>query len=169
MHAAAEDRVLQGQTTIKNGSVAEANSAVVDLVAFNVKAHISAALQHMKDAESALHDLGYSPQGLTRSLYNARESLEEGWQDTHTAYFANTGIKHIAIAVADVGARSVHAVGARSLHAGFCNLRAQALRIGTGTHSEGHAMLTKDITASASCNYKAHVSCLASLGPSPQG
>ena len=34
--AAAEDKVLVGQAAIKNGAVAESNSAVIDLAAFNV-------------------------------------------------------------------------------------------------------------------------------------
>ena len=41
LHATAEDKVLQGQVAIKNGAVAEANSAVVDLAAFNPKAGAS--------------------------------------------------------------------------------------------------------------------------------
>ena len=60
LHSTAEDKVLQGQIAIKkNGMVAEANSAIVRLVA---------ALQHVK--------------GLARSLCKARQSLEKGWQDT---------------------------------------------------------------------------------------
>ena len=60
LHATAEDKVQQGQATITNGAVTKANSAVVDLAAFNAKASISAALhQHVKNAESALHDSGY--------------------------------------------------------------------------------------------------------------
>ena len=39
---------MQGQAAIKNGDVAEANSCVVDLAAFNTKATILAALQHGK-------------------------------------------------------------------------------------------------------------------------
>lgn len=47
LHATAENTVIQGQATIKNGAVTEANSAVLDRTAFNVKASISAALQYM--------------------------------------------------------------------------------------------------------------------------
>ena len=41
--------------------------------------------------------------------------------------FANTGIKHATIAMADVGARA--------LHTGICTFRAQALSIGTSIQS----------------------------------
>ena len=54
--------------------------------------------------------------------------------------FANTGIKHAAIAMADVGVRSVYA--------GLCTLRGLGLRIGTGMHGEDLAMLMKDILIS---------------------
>ena len=56
--------------------------------------------------------------------------------------FANPGIKHAAIAMADVGAKVVHA--------GICMLRAQALSIGTSTHSKGLSAFTKDIPISTS-------------------
>ena len=42
--------------------------------------------------------------------------------------FANTGIKHALIAMADVGVRAVHA--------GIRMLRSQALSIGTSTHCQ---------------------------------
>ena len=61
-----------------------------------------------------------------KSLLNARQSLEEGWQGTQTVSFTNTGIKHVMIAMANVGARTVHT--------SFHTLRAQAPRIGTGSH-----------------------------------
>ena len=54
--------------------------------------------------------------------------------------FANTGIRHAAIAMANVGARAVHA--------GIRMLRAQALSIRTSTHGQGLAALTKDIPIS---------------------
>ena len=133
----------------------------------------------MKDAKSAPHDSGYHAQGLTRSLHKDREYLEDGWQDTQTVSFANTSIKHATIAMADVGARSVHA--------GLRTLRVQALRIGTRTHDGGLATLRKDIPinnkgllgdyldkAVANAASASHVkrclgttsSCLASLGRS---
>ena len=79
-----------------------------------------------------------SSQGMARSLHKARQA-SEGWQDTQTVSFANTGMKHTAIAMADVGTRVVHA--------GICTLRAQAWSIGTGTH--GQATLTTDIPVSS--------------------
>ena len=120
---------------MKNGRVTGANSAVVDLAAFNVKACISAALQHMTDDKSALHDLVYPPQGLTRSLHKDRESLEEGWQDRQIASFTNTSIKHATIAIADIGASLCMPVSTLS----------EALRIRKGTYGDGLAMLTKYI------------------------
>ena len=53
LHAAAEDSAHQGQSTIKNGPIAEINSLVMDLVAFKVKAKISAASHQVSEAESA--------------------------------------------------------------------------------------------------------------------
>ena len=111
LYATAEYKVLQRQVDIKNGAVAEANSAIVDLGDFNVKAAISAALQHVKNADQAHHMLESSTQLLATSLYKARQSLEEGWQDTPTVSF---GIKHAAIAMADVRVRAVNA-GLRTL------------------------------------------------------
>ena len=88
-----------------------------------------------------------------------------GCQDAQALTFANTGIKHASIVMADVGARVVHA--------GICTLRTQALSIGTSTHSQDLTALTKNIpistsglfgddlskvvakAASASCNYDA--------------
>ena len=120
--------------------MAKDNSSVVDLVAFNAKAAISAALQHVKNIEQTLHRSGSSSQGVTRALQKARQSLMEGWQDVQTMPFANTGIKHASIAMADVGARAVHAA--------ICTLRMQVLSIGTSTHSQGLAAVTKDIPIS---------------------
>ena len=54
-HSAAEEKVLVGQTAIKNGAVAETNSAVIDLAAVSAKAAITLALQQVKNAEQALH------------------------------------------------------------------------------------------------------------------
>ena len=71
--ATAEDNVLQGQVTIQNCAIAETNSAVVDLAAFNAKARISAALQHVKNAELAVYALEYPTQGLARSLRRGRQ------------------------------------------------------------------------------------------------
>ena len=81
-HVTVEDKVIQGQATIKNGAITEANSDVVDLMAVNTKACISAALQHVKNAELALYPSESSTQALARSLCKARQYLEEGWQDT---------------------------------------------------------------------------------------
>ena len=95
LHAAAENKVLQDQAP-----VSEANSAVVDLAGFNAKARISAALQHVKDAESALHDLEYPPQGLTRSLCKATESLEEGWHQWMASVDLKDTYFHIRVVAA---------------------------------------------------------------------
>ena len=83
---------------------------VINLVVFNVQACISAALQHLKEAQIALNDIAYPEEGLARSLNNARQSLEEGWHDMQMASFANTGIKHSMIAMVDIGTRAVHAI-----------------------------------------------------------
>ena len=76
-HSTAEDKVLAGQAAIKNGMVAQSNSAVIDLTAFNVKAAISSAIQQLKNAEQALHTAETSTQGLARCLRKARQSLED--------------------------------------------------------------------------------------------
>ena len=96
----------------------------------------------MKNAEQALHTVETSTQGLTRCLRKARQSLEDAWVDTQTVLFANTGVKHVSIAMADVGPRAVHA--------GLRTLRAQALRVGTGAHGHSLDVLTKDIPTSSS-------------------
>ena len=145
-HSAAEEKVLAGQAAIKNGAFAESNSAVIDLAAFNVKAAISSAVQQVKNAEQALHTAETSTQGLARCLRKARESLEDAWADTQTVSFANTGVKHAAIAMADVGARAVHA--------GLRTLRAQALRVGTGAHGHSLDALTKDIPITSSSLFR---------------
>ena len=103
-HSAAEDKVLVGQAAIKNGAVAEANSTVINLAAFNAKATITSALQQVKNAEQALHMIESSTQGLARCLHKAKQSLEEAWVDTQTVSFANTYVKHASIAMADMGA-----------------------------------------------------------------
>ena len=56
--------------------------------------------------------------------------------------FANTGVKHASITMADVGARVVHA--------GFCTLRAQALSFDTGAHGRSLDALIKDIPIGSS-------------------
>ena len=56
--------------------------------------------------------------------------------------FANTGVKHASIVMADVGARVVHA--------GLRTLRPQALRVGTGAQGRSLYALTKDIPNSSS-------------------
>ena len=86
----------------------EANSTVIDLAAFNAKAAITSALQQVKNAEQALHTAESSTQGLARCLHNAKQSLEEAWDDTQMVTFANTGIKHTSIAMANIGTRAVH-------------------------------------------------------------
>ena len=60
---------MQGQAAIKNGAVAEANSSVVDLPDFNMKAVISAALQHdiVKNIEQTLHRSGSSSKAIARA------------------------------------------------------------------------------------------------------
>ena len=62
--------------------------------------------------------------------------------DTQTVSFTNTGMKHSSIAMADVGARAVHA-GPRTL-------RAPALRVGTGSQGRSLDALTKDIPITSS-------------------
>ena len=54
LHAAVEDKVYQGQAAIKNGAIAEANTAVVDLVAFNAKARITDALDLLSEAKAVV-------------------------------------------------------------------------------------------------------------------
>ena len=66
-HSAAEEKVFAGQAAIKNGAVAEANSAVIDLAAFNAKAAITSALQQVMNTEQALHTAETSTQGHTRA------------------------------------------------------------------------------------------------------
>ena len=50
-----------------------------------------------------------STQGLARSLCKAKQSLEEALEDTQMVSFANTGVKHASIIMADIGAGAVHA------------------------------------------------------------
>ena len=85
-----------------------------------------------------------STQGLARCLCKARQSLEGAWVDTQMVSFANSGVKHaaIAIAMADVGARAVHA--------GFCTLKVQVLSVGTGIHGCSLDVLTKNIPITSS-------------------
>ena len=68
----------QGQTAIKNGSITELTSVVMDLVAVKVKAKVSAALHHVSEAESALHNMECPSQRLAGSLMKARQTLKEG-------------------------------------------------------------------------------------------
>ena len=88
--------------------------------------------------------------------------------------FANTGVKHACITMADVGARAVHT--------GLHTLRAQALRVGTAAYSRSLDVFTKDISiissnlfggdlgkavakaATASRNYKALGDCFVLSG-----
>ena len=53
LQAMAEEKVSPGQLAIRNGAIAEANSQAVDLVTFNAKADIKAALSLVKDANTA--------------------------------------------------------------------------------------------------------------------
>ena len=57
----------------------------MDLAAFNVKAVISAVLQHVKNVKQILHMSYSSSQGMGRGLRKARQYLEKGWQDAQTA------------------------------------------------------------------------------------
>ena len=68
-----------GLAAIKYGTVMEANPAVINLAAFNVKAAITSALQQVKNAEQALHTAESSTQGLARCLCKAKQSLVEAW------------------------------------------------------------------------------------------
>ena len=115
---------------------------MIDLAAFNVKAAMTLALQQVNNADQALHMAESSTQGLARCLHMAKQSLEEASTDTQTVYFANTGVNHSSIAMADVGARMVHA--------GLCTLRAQALRVGTGANGRSLDVLTKNIPITSS-------------------
>ena len=74
LQASVEDKVLQEQAAITNGAVAEVNSSVVHLAAFNMKAAISAVLQHVKNVKT-LHKSGSSSLGVARALQKARPSL----------------------------------------------------------------------------------------------
>ena len=85
LHAAAED-CAPGSNCLQNGPVAEVDSALVDQVAFKVKANISMVLHQVSEAESALHNMECSSQGPARSLCKARQSLEEGWQYKHLSW-----------------------------------------------------------------------------------
>ena len=75
----------------------------------------------MSDAKAVVDDLDHdgSSRRLSWCLHRTKECLEEGWDDTKTAPFADSDIKHAAIAVADVGACAVQA--------GLCMLGSQAL------------------------------------------
>ena len=65
-------------------------------------------------------------------LCRARESLEERWDDTQTAPFANLCIKHAVITMAVV-----------PVHFGLRTLRSLALRIGASNHGHrNHALAT---------------------------
>ena len=75
-HSVAEDKVLAGQAAIKNGAIVEANSAVIDLPVFIVKAAITSAMQQVKNAEQVLHTAETSTQGVARCLHKGRQSLE---------------------------------------------------------------------------------------------
>ena len=121
--------------------MAEASSSVVDLMAFNIKAVILAALQHVKTHQTESSQVRFlHSECCQEPSHMARQSLEEGWQDAKTVSFINTGIKHAVIVMANVGARAVHAR--------IRILRAQALSIRTSTHGQGLAALTKDIPIS---------------------
>ena len=50
-------------------------------MAFNIKDAITAALQHLNNAEQALHMAASSTQGLARSLRKAKQSLKEVWEE----------------------------------------------------------------------------------------
>ena len=141
-HSAAEDKVLMDQAAIKNGAVVEVNSTMTNLAAFNVKAPITLALQQVNNAKQALHTADSSTQGLARCLHKAKQSLKEAWADTQMVSFTNIDVEHASIAMADVGARAVHA--------GLHTLRARALRVGTGAHSCSLGVLTKDIPITSS-------------------
>ena len=137
VHSVAEDKVLVGQAAIKNGALAEVNSAMIDLAVFNAKAAITSALQQVKNADQVLHTAKTYTQGLARCLRKAKQSLAEAWADTQMVCFTNNGVKHASIAMADVGARAVHAV--------LRTLRVQTLRVRTGVHNRSLDVLTKDI------------------------
>ena len=79
LHAAVVDKVHQRQATIKNGAIVEANSAVVDLAAFNDETRITESLDLLSDAEAVV-DLDHEGSSLRLSWYlsKAMESLEEG-------------------------------------------------------------------------------------------
>ena len=87
---------------------------MIDLAAFIAKAAITSALQQVKNAEQAVHMAESSTQRPARCLRKAKQSLEEAWADTQMESFANTGVKHASMLLADVGARAVHA-GLRTL------------------------------------------------------
>ena len=64
----------------------EVNSVVMDLVAFKMKAKITAVLHHVSKAKLALHNKECPSHGLARSLHKARQSLKKDWQDKYPSY-----------------------------------------------------------------------------------
>ena len=71
----AEEKVSHGQLAMRNGAIADANSQVVDLAAFNTKAAIQNALALVEESCRIADDLdGTPPKRLCRvkrSLHGA--------------------------------------------------------------------------------------------------
>ena len=118
------EEVSHGHIAIRNGAIAKANSQAVDLVTFNAKSDIKAALSLVEEANTALEMLqGCTAKSLCKQLHRPRRSCNSTWEHSQTASLANAGIKYATITIGDVRARAVHG--------GLCFLRAQALRVGT--------------------------------------
>ena len=85
-------KVYQGQAVIKNGIIVEDNSAEVDLAAFNATARITDSLDLLSDTEVVVDDLDHERFSgrFSQYLSRAKDSLEEGWDDTQTASFVLT-------------------------------------------------------------------------------
>ena len=107
--------------------IADANSPVVDLAAFNTKVAIKNAL--VEESYHIVDELhGRLAKRICKRLHRVRCSLHWAWEHSQLASFAHAGIQYASKAMVDVGARAVHG--------GLRSLRAQALQLGTSAKRE---------------------------------
>ena len=81
----AEDKVHQGQAAIKNSTITDVNSAVVDNLAFSVKARIEEALKHLSNFESEAERLHRTGAGAETDPLPPRRTRGRGLPPTSHA------------------------------------------------------------------------------------
>ena len=96
INLAAVVRVEEGTATIQNGVITKSNSSVIELAAFKSKANIDKAMLELKKPQSDI------------DIHVVVDNLGAAWDDVQPVSYMNTSVEHAAVAMDDVGDKTVH-------------------------------------------------------------